>query len=754
MRALSRLWRWLLGSVAVIVGLGAIALVMVQYAPQKVKALAELVGEGAGLVTLFIPDPLPAATEPKAAHWLNQSWSNRDRFWFHHTSQGTSTLPVPYDWFMELERGQLALFGDPGRLADSAYLQRFGFIPSPKTKIGKFDNEESVKFGYRKDSLPDVHGAADRYQNFTFPDNRDGLPVGFGRLDSGIDPTTREKYPAQIGFTCAACHTGHLEYKNVSIRFDGGPAMLDLSKLEPAIAQAIAYTLKVPLRFGRFAERVAKRDPAWQDEGKLRAALQETLTKIAVTRAWSGQISSTPRVEEGFGRLDALNRIGNQVFFENLLPEDAGKQNLDKLPRVPEHVMGNFVPVNAPVSFPPIWDTPTFLWAQYDASIFNELVRNAGESLGVGAKIAMTGKDANRYFSSSVQIASIVEMERMLRGTDPLAPRRFDGLTAPQWSDAADIFKDDPESAWKIDTARVDEGRKLYAKFCVECHRGPVRDVEFDKLWPALSFWETQRPDLEKDMPDLDKLNWVKFGDRNYFNVVQKPVADMGTDPQQSRVLAERKVTLPANLGVHPVNYLNGKLKTGQEACRLPNEEGINASFGVALMAVVGRTIDKWFAENPTDPVLEEEMRGPRPNCVNPKTFTAAGKPLNLSGEPGKVIPQYRARPLDGVWATAPYLHNGSVPTLREMLTPQDERTKTFCVGSRQFDPRNVGLRLEVPPCALGLTEFKTNEVGNSNRGHSFQGPELKDKNYPRGVIGPELKGADRDNLLEYLKTQ
>jgi hypothetical protein len=66
-------------------------------------------------------------------------------------------------------------------------------------------------------------------------------------------------------------------------------------------------------------------------------------------------------IEEGFGRLDALNRIGNQVFFTDMIP--AATKTL------PEQLAGNFARLDAPVSFPPIWDVPWFLWAQYDASI-------------------------------------------------------------------------------------------------------------------------------------------------------------------------------------------------------------------------------------------------------------------------------------------------------------------------------------------------------------------------------------------------
>ena len=51
----------------------------------------------------------------------------------------------------------------------------------------------------------------------------------------------------------------------------------------------------------------------------------------------------------------------------------------------------------------------------------------------------------------------------------------------------------------------------------------------------------------------------------------------------------------------------------------------------------------------------------------------------------------YKAAPRDGVWATPPFLHNGSVPNLYEMLIPAKERTKKFYIG-REFDPVKVGL--------------------------------------------------------------
>src|SRR5260370_17068936 len=51
----------------------------------------------------------------------------------------------------------------------------------------------------------------------------------------------------------------------------------------------------------------------------------------------------------------------------------------------------------------------------------------------------------------------------------------------------------------------------------------------------------------------------------------------------------------------------------------------------------------------------------------------------------------YKGRPLTGIWATPPYLHNGSVPTLYDLLLPPEDRPKSFYLGSREFDPAKVG---------------------------------------------------------------
>ncbi len=111
---------------------------------------------------------------------------------------------------------------------------------------------------------------------------------------------------------------------------------------------------------------------------------------------------------------------------------------------------------------------------------------------------------------------------------------------------------------------------------------------------------------------------------------------------------------------------------------------------------------------------------------------------------PPPIVVTYKARPLDGIWATAPYLHNGSVPSLYQLLLPEDKRVKAFKVGSREFDPVNIGYATDT-----GF-HFDTSLPGNRNTGHS--GPrhtQIKDDGVWRDYTEEE-----RWALVEYMKTQ
>jgi mono/diheme cytochrome c family protein len=100
---------------------------------------------------------------------------------------------------------------------------------------------------------------------------------------------------------------------------------------------------------------------------------------------------------------------------------------------------------------------------------------------------------------------------------------------------------------------------------------------------------------------------------------------------------------------------------------------------------------------------------------------------------------QYLARPLNGIWATAPFLHNGSVPTLYDLLHP-DRRPSKFATGDREFDPVKIGYQNDVTATGPNIWIYDTSLSGNSNIGHSGE------------AFGTTLPEDQKVALLEYLK--
>lgn len=516
---------------------------------------------GCSMPTVFVPG-IPHNPPVKEVRWLDQGWSSDERFWFHHVTQGTSTLPVPYSWFLALEQPELSPLSTPDLLSDSEYLRRYGFIPSHK-QVG--------------------NGTASQDKHLTFYGNPDGLPVGFSRLPAAQDPATGEMQPDQIGFTCAACHTGQIEYRGISLRIDGAPAIVDLGKFRNALGLALAQTDAVPGRFGRFVKRVLGETHTAEQAAQLQGRLKALLARIQQLKTITDTVADQ-NIEEGFARLDAINRIGTQVFFTDLL----GAPGFD--------AKVNLTANNAPVNFPHIWDTYWFTWVEYDASILQPMFRNAGEALGVGAKINLVNP-ARPLYKSTVGVQELHEIEQLLAGNNPHSGTPgFKGLHSPAWPE--DILG-------RIDPEHRDRGRILYGELCQGCHLAPVNEA---------AFWS----DMRWQQPNV-------AGER-YLDLVQIPTAEIGTDPGQASILGGRQVTLPSYLGVEGTPNENGTL--------------VKSTFGAALAAVVDKATTSWYDEHHIAPADRDRMNGYRPNLLQTKNI-------------------YKARPLNGIWATAPFLHNG-----------------------------------------------------------------------------------------------
>lgn len=257
------------------------------------------------------------------------------------------------------------------------------------------------------------------------------------------------------------------------------------------------------------------------------------------------------------------------------------------------------------------------------------------------------------------------------------------GLNAPAWPD--DLFG-------KPDADKAKTGKALFAENCASCHG--VRDAA-GKLPSA---------GKNPDGPELIKITMV-------------PLKDIKTDPTMA------------------TNFLTRRVKPGALTSALKDAIGKDGKVPAVafLTAAVQGVMERKFreAEPPFKKETLAELAGNRPS----KTPTVE----HLSG--------YKARPLNGIWATAPYMHNGSVANLYEVLLPAKDRKKTFWVGSRTFDPKLVGF---VSDKDKDYFEFDTTVPGNSNAGH--EGPtytQTKDKD---GKYR-DFTEAERMALVEYMKT-
>jgi RoxA-like, cytochrome c-like len=239
-----------------------------------------------------------------------------------------------------------------------------------------------------------------------------------------------------------------------------------------------------------------------------------------------------------------------------------------------------------------------------------------------------------------------------------------------------------PEEVFgKIDRKKAAAGKPLFMKHCAGCHNA----------WPYT--WTEPN----------------KYGKR-FIQVGLIPYKYVGTDPGQFEDVRPYAIT------GHLADYLPGPLK-GKDI--IPT--------GDLYVVMQERVLDAALSKLK----LTEEQA------------------LNLHGYREFPLPRpprgvYKAAPREGVWATPPFMHNGSVPNLYEMLLPTKERTKKFYLG-REFDPVKVGLDTSGKS---GKFLIDTALRGNSNAGHSFENGPLGN-----GIVGPLLTEEQRWAIVEYLKS-
>ncbi len=667
-----------------------------------------------------------------SVRYLPQGWTPAESMWFYNTTQGSDLLP--YDFFLALEK------------------------PGTSELFRSNDNLNSYRY------LP---------QKATWS-NPDGLRVGF----------VKDHYKGKdyLGFTCAACHTSQMNYNNIGIRIDGGPAGTDMDTFLKDLTEALCKTRDSAEVRERFVKKVMERGHYDSDDAVV------TDLKRYAQRMTVYNVVNHSETRYGYSRLDAFGRIYNRVLEHILTQREInqlltltvgemvkeGKLTQEELNSIQsiesgsvlsgdqrDHIIERLVQAlplktqlrmslkifnrpDAPVSYPFLWDIPQHDYVQWNGLGANAglgpVGRNTGEVIGVfgtldwaeepgtslSSFIGGQGIKATHIsFKSSIDVHNLRLIENQLKE-----------LRSPQWPE--DILP-------KIDHERWTRGERLFTTYCESCHTRINRDDPTRRIVAHMS-----------------------------------RLADIGTDSK----MANNAAKYMGFSGILRNQYVGA----GPGQILLDDRAPVAALLTKATTSVVATPGDKNFlvrgydwAYDLASALFSNEIKASlKHGNYDPDTMA----------QPYASLYAYKGRSLNGIWATAPYLHNGSVPTLYDLLLPQypqdasskdasstddpsegaspkqsssedackttnpppkdppgtEYRPPKFMVGSREFDPVKVGLKKS------GYTGFLFNvrRRGNHNCGHEYGARRII---MPNGLPLEPLTTEQRWDLVEYLKS-
>jgi hypothetical protein len=488
-----------------------------------------------------------------------------------------------------------------------------------------------------------------------------------------------------IGMNCSACHTANISYKGLTWEVQGGPTLADFQGFFNEFRKSLAATRADDAKFVRFASKVLHPN----DSAVNRAALRQALDRLNQFLVTSAALNYTD-LEYGPGRLDAVGHILNRIAQLN--GATAPTPN----------------PSDAPVSYPFLWNVPQHSKVQWNGiapkiSLGNggldigALARNAAEAIGVFSDVKFVHHAPPTGFISSVNVDNLQIFEETLERLRP-----------PRW----------PTQFGAVDTACIDKntclyghGKELFQTHCEGCHAQLARDALHTPIKIEMKkISEVETPGTIGTDP------WMAC---NAYQFSSDSGLLEGALLNSLNGLVGKKTDLATQLGVTTRKVLlnKGKTITDLAAARI-----FHVEHARNLMSVIPRG----------GQLL--------PFGVETRLFTGS-KLVRLKEcyqqAPAVAILAYKPRPLTGIWASAPYLHNGSVSSLYQLMLPPSQRKTEFNTGTTEFDPKEVGFLTD--ESATNRFKFKTSLMGNSNQGHDYGTANFNDH--------------DRMSLVEYMKS-
>ena len=503
------------------------------------------------------------------------------------------------------------------------------------------------------------------------------LPLpGQGEADLPVGFSTNgEGADMAVGMTCSACHTRQIEVNGTAYRIDGGPGIVDFQSFLKDLDDAVLAVLADDAGFAAFAEKVLG---GGADPSRVEALKAQVIV-------WSNRFHtlierSLPDPAWGPARLDAVSMI-----FNRLTGLDIGEASDDYL--IPD----NIAVADAPTRYPFLWNAAKQDFTQWPGFAKNGndllgLARNLGEVYGVFGEFHPQPPKGLFFNRDYISVNSA----------------NFDGLRALEdwiWEIGA------PRWPWELDQALAAEGEAIFNLptadgGCTECHG--------------------KRPG-----------EWRPPSLRATFAT---PIKDAGTDRRECQILT--RVVKTGTMEGAKIPLLGKAL--GAEA----------PAFEVLSTAVIGAIIQRSTSFLGADRLAEVRRVTGTEDTSDEAEMLRAFEDLRGAfpiedQEAGRVADPsacaYEARVLDGIWAAAPYLHNGSVPTLTELLKKPEDRVTSFEPGPN-YDIDAVGMAVEQGRFGhvIQLTGCDDNASGNSNCGHPY---------------GTDLSEPQKRALLEYLKS-
>ena len=601
---------------------------------------------------------------------------------FEHLSEGSDIFP--YEWMMALRSANYK--NSDGSAAP--------FYQDLDRKFGILKSQHRGKY------LMDYTGMSAAWSARP-PESSDALESDKGirvQITQGI------KSIKMVGTNCTMCHNGELQYQGQSFRIAGAPNMANIRGYFEELAQSTIATLADEKALTRFMREFQVENPAARAKEVQNYFLTELGNETTGIKHRIGNLSALiTLVEAKFGSTKRLYRGKEAIAktLEKLLRITYGFGDDENIGELSERMkfLGTLMVGTDP-------DTAETMsgYGRTDAfGRIGNLVLRGTNPIGYTAPVSLpwiwgikymsmlhytanTNSVTLRNIGQSLGLGAIITSPS---GDSTVNLKNLDRLEhlvhrlkVPEWRLVFQEAAKD-QSALRIDTNLAQKGQLIFKNRCQHCHEASER------VGPQANLYDYH-------LIPLDKI---------------------GTDPQ-----AAKNVIVPVD----------------------------QKPFEQAIFAGVGKVKRRYYERFALTPAMQTayEFKALRGNEFFRDTLLGFREQAAFKNSYGNIEPGfgYKARHLAGVWATGPFLHNGSIPTLYDLLKPAGDRPRIFNVQSREFDPGKVGYesvrarnRFGQPrKCRINEQQcFDTTLTGNSNAGHLY---------------GTDLNEGDRFALLEYLK--